>query len=295
MSTKNLARTVIEGGRIGSSKYERRNSHNEERAAARDFCKRAVIDPESAEEFDIEPKTKAYKEFSDKLRPMYRWLAAQVGRPWKEVHSEIFKTFDTRTTAGRHITFDHLLPSIVDTNSGFDDRGYLANPDEETLANRKYHFSYIEYYVNDDGILCKTDSDYRTSRRLRYETLPEDKLIELGAWLNGRIISEKGGVLSWHTPAEGLWKSSWYPPDEPYDRYRNYGLKYYLFDNGYHPSRFSIGMYGFTTHTHGDFWNHIENPFSFRQRGPLSEEETKFFNELPMRVKKEILEYSKGR
>jgi hypothetical protein len=57
-------------------------------------------------------RTKVYQGFDDKLGPAYRWLEAQSGRPWNKVRSELFARFDTRTTAGRHIVFDHLLRSV---------------------------------------------------------------------------------------------------------------------------------------------------------------------------------------
>src|SRR5580692_493657 len=123
MSSKRLSKTVIEGGRHGYNKWERRHSHAEVRAGERDYLKQVITDPELADDIDIEAVRPVMKEFTDKLAPMYRWLDTQIGRPWSEVRSEIFTTFDTRTTAGRHITFDHLLSSVVETNSGFDKFG----------------------------------------------------------------------------------------------------------------------------------------------------------------------------
>ncbi len=49
------------------------------------------------------------KDFRDKLGPAERWLASQVGRPWDKVYAELRARFDIRTTAGRHVVFDHLL------------------------------------------------------------------------------------------------------------------------------------------------------------------------------------------
>ncbi len=78
MSKKNLARTAIEGGRRKGNKWDRRNSHTEERNAAREYCKKAISDPESVDEDLIEKKSKVYKDFTDKLNPMYRWLRSQI-------------------------------------------------------------------------------------------------------------------------------------------------------------------------------------------------------------------------
>lgn len=303
MARKNLSRTVIEGGRVGSNKWERRNSSKEDRVRIKQYLHEVVRDVEHAEEI-IEPeRDKVYKEFKDKLSPMYRWIEAQVGRPWSEVHSEIFKKFDSRTTAGRHILFDHLLSSIVFTESGFNKYGYLVDPDEETLQNRDLNFSYRsayqDYFVNQKGILCKTKDNRKAYRKL-FEYVSGQEYIDTGSWLNGRMIVEKGGILYWCSPNDGIWKCSWIPPEAQYEKFRRYELKYYLFDNGLYVINPNINMYFtdptiFTGKTHGDHWEHIEQPFSFRQRGPLSEEDAKFFKSLKKRLQREILDFTKGR
>src|SRR5580698_1849205 len=112
MSTKNIAHTVIEGGRHKSNKWDRRHSHADVRAKLKNYLADVMKDIEVAYEEDVEPIEPVYQGFTDKLRPMYRWLRKQAGRPWDEVRSEVFEKFDTRTTAGRHITFDHLLKSV---------------------------------------------------------------------------------------------------------------------------------------------------------------------------------------
>jgi hypothetical protein len=69
----------------------------------------------TATDFDdvvYRPRKKVWRDFSDKLGPAGRFLSSQVGRPWSKVHSELFARFDTRTTAGRHILFDHVLKTI---------------------------------------------------------------------------------------------------------------------------------------------------------------------------------------
>jgi hypothetical protein len=295
MSKKNLARSTIEGGRNNSNKWDRRNSHTQERRSARDFCNKAKIDPEITDEESVENKDKVYKEFTDKLSPMYRWLKSKVGEPWDEVRSEVFKKFDSRTTAGRHILFDHLLSSVVDTQTGFNKYGYIIDPAIEIINNNdrpNYYRTYHEYYVNQEGILCE---NFRN--RARYEKITEADYRVAGDWLNGNMIVEKGGVLYWCCPTDGLWKSSWIKPDRPFDYYK-IGLNYYLFDNGLYTLTAFIGWEGnssFTGRTHGDHWELIENPFSFRQRGQLSEEELKEFKSLKKNIQKEILDFSKGR
>src|SRR5262245_32814527 len=104
MSTKYLARTVIEGGRARYNRYERRHSNSSERRKETVVSTQLLRSEEPG--MAVYPVRKVvYKGFRDKLSPAERWLESQVGRPWSKVRSELFARFDTRTTAGRHIVF----------------------------------------------------------------------------------------------------------------------------------------------------------------------------------------------
>src|SRR5687768_16772930 len=48
-----------------------------------------------------------WKEFSDLLGPLRRYLCKQVGRPWDKVWSELTRSLDSRSLTGQHI-FDHI-------------------------------------------------------------------------------------------------------------------------------------------------------------------------------------------
>ena len=85
MSTKRLARTVIEGGRDGWSKFSRRASHRKERARLRSFLVEAMRDPEGLDEVEPPRRPHVYKHFDDKLSAAERWLRSRVGRPWANV------------------------------------------------------------------------------------------------------------------------------------------------------------------------------------------------------------------
>src|SRR5678815_2009635 len=99
MATKNLARTVIEGGRAHYNRFQRRHSNSVERTHAhvleRELCRAQELD-----DVVFEPRQHVYRGFHDKLGPARRWLRSQVGRPWDKVQSELFARFDSRTTAG---------------------------------------------------------------------------------------------------------------------------------------------------------------------------------------------------
>ncbi len=111
MATKNLARTVIEGGRDGYSRFARRHSNARERSAERQLSHEIRLRTE-LDDIVYAPREKVYRSFADKLSPGFRWLERQAGRPWDRVRSELARRFDTRTTAGRHFLFDHLLPEL---------------------------------------------------------------------------------------------------------------------------------------------------------------------------------------
>ncbi|HEY0468158.1 MAG TPA: hypothetical protein VGC79_28360 [Polyangiaceae bacterium] len=111
MATKNLARTVIEGGRTRGSTWARRASNGVQRTHVHRVSG-SLLSGADAEHVVYPRRNKVYRQFADKLGPAKRWLATQVGRPWNKARSELFARFDIRTTPGRHIVFDHLLPEV---------------------------------------------------------------------------------------------------------------------------------------------------------------------------------------
>jgi len=179
MSTKNLARTVIEGGRHSYSRFFRRHSNAVERTRThqleRELC--STLDPESAY---FPPRDPAYRGFDDKLGPARRWLRSQVGRPWDKVRSDLFLRFDTRTTAGRHIVFDHLLAEVSPVRFGSFRRG--------------------EFWISPHGILRHESYDRKVyARARRAQALPESEAT-LCRWLGGRRVIEHGARLYWLVP-----------------------------------------------------------------------------------------------
>ena len=134
MATKNLARTVIEGGRTGYSKYHRHNSNRGQRRRERAFIYATQVDPDFPERQLMPVRMKAFKDHADRLSAAESWLASHVGKRWDFVRAEIARRFDTRTIAGLHIVFDHLLPSVRGSGStkfgrkdfAIDDHGVLV-------------------------------------------------------------------------------------------------------------------------------------------------------------------------
>ncbi len=296
MSTKNLSRTVIEGGR--RNVYERRKTSKDLRAAERAYLTKVRHDVENWDEEaepDLQPEG---KEFSDKLSPMYRWLDSKVGESWADVRSAVFNTFDTRTTAGRHITFDHLLREVVDTISGFDKYGHMTNPNiliEKEGGKRRYRVigGYNDYYVDENDVLCKHNSLTRKYYRRPYPS--QEELQAVALWLDGSIIGKKDNKLYWFAATEGIWRAEWEKEEYGYSSV----LHYCLWDKGEHKVKRISTLFGkpysYTVKEHGSFWNPIETPFSYRQRGPLTDKDLKYFNSLNERVRAAILSFGAGR
>lgn len=111
MATKDLSRTVIEGGRYWGNGWDRRHSHGQQRVREHAVSARLVrgADYDST----LYPQRRPiYREHADKLSAAERWLERHVGRSWSKTRSELFARFDIRTTAGRHVLFDHLLSDV---------------------------------------------------------------------------------------------------------------------------------------------------------------------------------------
>jgi hypothetical protein len=179
MSTKNLARTIIEGGRTRWSSWFRRHTLRVHRQTGRAVLRRLETAGD-ADDITFVRRKSACREFHDKLGPAKRWLDRQVGRPWNLVRSEMLQRFDTRTTPGRHIVFDHMLPWVEDD---------------------AFSLRWGEFEVDAHGLLRRLPHRrYRHVRR--YEPLPQPEE-KLERWLAGRRVGERGSALFWFTSTPG--------------------------------------------------------------------------------------------
>ncbi len=188
MSTKNLAHTAIEGGRHNYNKWDRRYSHAETRADEKAYISEIMDDMENWYDYDIEPTRPVSKGFTDKLSPMYRWLSKQCGRLWDDVRSDVAKTFDTRTTAGRHIVHDHLLRSVEVTPDLRYGR-YYRGPEDYTTS-----YSRHDFYVDANGFLREKTVIRRKQKIEKFDTN------RIANWLNGRVVGFVGDQAYWFVP-----------------------------------------------------------------------------------------------
>lgn len=187
MSTKRLDRTAISGGRITGYKYERKQSLKNHRRGCNALLQASRNPAEDFLEIDFpERQHSSYwdgEKFNDKIAPVKRWLEKQVGKVWDDVYSLLRNKFDSRTTAGRHIVFDHLL------------RDVWTSQDRSTLQAQ-----YSEYYVDGYGILCKNKKyPHQYFNRGDYNRMMAERR-QLGYWLQGWLVDKIGNVLYWFEP-----------------------------------------------------------------------------------------------
>lgn len=161
MARKDLSRTVIEGGRYHRNRWERRASHGVARAGTRAWLDTVDHDEDDEAPPPLKPVAKS---FYDKLAPAQRWLAAQVGRPWSKVYSELRGRFDSRTVAGRHVVEDHML-------------GWVRRHSREGLI---WRYSQFELFVDEHGILRKPALFGRSYQAMRKAVV---------AWAAGRVCA----------------------------------------------------------------------------------------------------------
>jgi hypothetical protein len=182
MATKNLSRTVIEGGRYYFNSDERRRSHGEARRETNASMAALAHDPSRADDALL-PRTKPVGVAQrDNLAAAERWLRSHVGRPWWKVEGEIRAAFDTRTIAGQHIVFDHLLP-----------RGYPQWPDGSGEPGWRVHRRW-RFSVDPHGIL-RAKPVARYSHRWTPQAGPRVK-----AWLAGRRVRVWNDERYWLVP-----------------------------------------------------------------------------------------------
>jgi len=139
MSTKDISRSALEGGRANYNKYERNESHRHERSRTKVWLDEVRFDIEATEDSVPEPRNPVSKGFTDKLNPCYRWLASRCGKPWAAVYSELTSKFDTRNLASWHIVNQHMLSDVEGAGTARD--GFAGI------------FAYHRFYIDDGGIL----------------------------------------------------------------------------------------------------------------------------------------------
>lgn len=189
MSTKNISRSAVEGGR--ANQYERNASHRHERSRTRTWLDQLRFNIETAEDSDPCPREHVSKAFTDKLGPCMGWLASHAGHPWDDVHSKLSRAFDTRKLSAWHIVSQHMLPEVKGAGT----------PNDALHVYRSQRF-----YVDADGLL----QDH--GKRVRYvtkTTYTGPSAPQVLAYANGRKIVNHTIFDNkwWALPDQGAWRA----------------------------------------------------------------------------------------
>jgi len=183
MSKKHIARTAIEGGRYWGNQVDRRLSTRGERAAVREW-----IGADDFEARAIPERQPVGKRFRDKLAVPLRWLRSHDGASWDDVYAELKRRFDSRTTAGRHIVYCHMLRWVVPVSWVHE-------------LNSRWSWVMV---VDDDGIL-----HWQGHRPRHRRALPPGKVWrsarEVAAWAGDRKVGLRGNTLFWFEPVAFGW------------------------------------------------------------------------------------------
>lgn len=185
MSTKDIGRSALEGGRCDHNKSERRFSHRTERAATRSFLAEVSSNLEVADRavapkiFPVQPC------FHDKLSAATRFMESRIGKSWAKTKQLLHERFDDRTTAGRHILHDHLLQQVA--------------PSPQSVGERLFRKNF---YVDNQG--CLQSNKHKRSHMTWLSTeqleMLQSKFVGypvVVAWLNGRKVGQLGNQLYW--------------------------------------------------------------------------------------------------
>lgn len=199
MSTKNLNRTVIEGGRNNTE--DRREASRIIRRSNKSFLQ-VVKRVEDADDVSTpaphhrrmanNPVYSRKDGFTDKLSPVYRYLDSQVGRPWRLVFADICEKFPLSGLAGQHVVNQHIIGSVLGAG------GHEGKPKD--LAN---DFFRQTYYIDHVGLLKKFKAGKRPISNQGRRLLTKKDHEEMAKWLNGRkVLLGKDNTMYWALPTE---------------------------------------------------------------------------------------------
>jgi len=131
--------------------------------------------------FDLNRKV-VRKSFSDRLSPLRRYLATQVGRPWSKIEGEFRKALDTRTVIGRHL-WDHARDMV--------EQKVRMNPDGRPVTLRGYPV-WTDFFVHPrTGILHQPKPERIDPHRERQKKIANTESVVL----DESTKAEKAGDL----------------------------------------------------------------------------------------------------
>jgi hypothetical protein len=193
VTTKNLARTVIEGGRTDDYKADVFDAIRAERCATRTFLREARLDAEAVEDVAAPKRRPLRPSFADKLGPVRAFLDSRLGRSWDETRSLLTERFDPRTTPGRHVIHDHVL-------------GDVAQHGEHVLQAAAGWIRF-RYFVDERGLLRRVPKDmYARGPTLAPSPNPPRRMStpEALGFLKDRMVGRLGTRYVWFDPVRSL-------------------------------------------------------------------------------------------
>ncbi|MFA4846045.1 MAG: hypothetical protein WC654_05805 [Patescibacteria group bacterium] len=151
MSTHNLSRSVIEGGRTGNWQFSNRANKRRERRIVREKLRDASLD-----NLDIILPPRRHsrdRRFNCRSTHINVWLAAQVGREWDAVWSEVTRLFDRRRLRHWSLVDQHMKKEKKVTR----------------FSDDNCHGRFI---VDEQGILCSRE-DFQITYEQVKRTAPK--------------------------------------------------------------------------------------------------------------------------
>lgn len=171
MSTKRIARTLVEGGRASSNKYDRRQTHRTRRSRERRAAYLALF--EDPDWVDWGEDVPVYPEYADKTSAYRRWLGSFVGQSWNTARSAIVRGLDQRNIKDWHLR-QHI------------DGDVALHPED-------WFYNYRHFRV-EEGLLQRTPPLFVKTKQEKEKGVSSRHLF---AWVRGRRVQRRGDVLFW--------------------------------------------------------------------------------------------------
>lgn len=156
---KDMAKVLVERPRRGGDKRDSKYARGLEKNRYRDM--NDAPKHEGMRKRMTLAKGWDRKELNENLRPLMRYLEAQVGRPWDKVYSEICELMDRRDPVQLHI-FEHLFSS-VEINVTYIDGIPFSRPMYGTMSP----IPAGDMYVDIHGMLRKNKKNKLNKYRWR--------------------------------------------------------------------------------------------------------------------------------
>ena len=146
MATKNLKRSVFEGGQLKHQQSRKRCDRRRDRQRIRKLLRQARLDPENTETSiapSIMHKHWGWDRDHWSHRVVNLWLVKQVGRNWGSVYAELVRQF------GRSYTKANLIGDVSKLTDYHSARS--------VIRMTGYYAHWNEFVIDEQGILRSAD------------------------------------------------------------------------------------------------------------------------------------------